>query len=595
MKLVGQHAVIIFIDNSAMSIDGDFLPNRLAAQINTVENYAQCLFSENTSLNNSSDEANGNSNMNGFNSFNLDYDNIYDYQERDLFSNDSLIAVGTIGSEEFGIRTSFTSNYMRLQKTLSTITTGGTALLDRAIKLGFMALKHAPPLAQLKMIFFLNSSELTILENTLDDKKVNELNKKILENKKITVNFIVIGENDSLLKFNNVSNMQTVQNYNNTPQNISSNNNPLNIQNLQAIQPNPILQNMVQNQQLCMQSQQIKSVDTSSKKSSRSKKSSSNTNETLSVLQRIIKKAKNASIMIVQTCNTILSDVVMAIELGYQLPPGVQIIHGSATCGSRKRNSANINSCVNINNTNIRNVNNNPAIFDPEHEFDMGYGYNPRFNASNVNINVPDMHIPPIALSSSASIPSSPTAIKKERKAQTIKSIVFTNSNPSDNKNIQIPVVNNENYEQQKPKQTRGRKPKYIAPFNMDQIVSSNSLPSAENNPSFQQIFNMNYANINMGSNGKKATKEKKPNKIALSTSSSVVFSTPSQVFPIIQTDNMPPIQQAPPIDIENQKKRKEKSAKSNNQESETEKVSDALNTGVKQTRQVKQRKQKKV
>ncbi|KAK8885404.1 26S proteasome non-ATPase regulatory subunit 4 [Tritrichomonas musculus] len=595
MKLVGQHAVIIFIDNSAMSIDGDFLPNRLAAQINTVENYAQCLFSENTSLNNSSDEANGNSNMNGFNSFNLDYDNIYDYQERDLFSNDSLIAVGTIGSEEFGIRTSFTSNYMRLQKTLSTITTGGTALLDRAIKLGFMALKHAPPLAQLKMIFFLNSSELTILENTLDDKKVNELNKKILENKKITVNFIVIGENDSLLKFNNVSNMQTVQNYNNTPQNISSNNNPLNIQNLQAIQPNPILQNMVQNQQLCMQSQQIKSVDTSSKKSSRSKKSSSNTNETLSVLQRIIKKAKNASIMIVQTCNTILSDVVMAIELGYQLPPGVQIIHGSATCGSRKRNSANINSCVNINNTNIRNVNNNPAIFDPEHEFDMGYGYNPRFNASNVNINVPDMHIPPIALSSSASIPSSPTAIKKERKAQTIKSIVFTNSNPSDNQNIQIPVVNNQNYEQQKPKQTRGRKPKYIAPFNMDQIVSSNSLPSAENNPSFQQIFNMNYANINMGSNGKRATKEKKPNKIALSTSSSVVFSTPSQVFPIIQTDNMPPIQQAPPIDIENQKKRKEKSAKSNNQESETEKVSDALNTGVKQTRQVKQRKQKKV
>lgn len=595
MKLVGQHAVIIFIDNSAMSIDGDFLPNRLAAQINTVENYAQCLFSENTSLNNSSDEANGNSSMNGFNSFNLDYDNIYDYQERDLFSNDSLIAVGTIGSEEFGIRTSFTSNYMRLQKTLSTITTGGTALLDRAIKLGFMALKHAPPLAQLKMIFFLNSSELTILENTLDDKKVNELNKKILENKKITVNFIVIGENDSLLKFNNVSNMQTFQNYNNTPQNISSNNNSLNIQNLQAIQPNPILQNMVQNQQFCIQSQQIKSVDTSSKKSSRSKKSSSNTNETLSVLQRIIKKAKNASIMIVQTCNTILSDVVMAIELGYQLPPGVQIIHGSATCGSRKRNSANINSCVNINNTNIRNVNNNPAIFDPEHEFDMGYGYNPRFNASNVNINVPDMHIPPIALSSSASIPSSPTAIKKERKAQTIKSIVFTNSNPSDNQNIQIPVVNNQNYEQQKPKQTRGRKPKYIAPFNMDQIVSSNSLPSAENNPSFQQIFNMNYANINMGSNGKKATKEKKPNKIALSTSSSVVFSTPSQVFPIIQTDNMPPIQQAPPIDIENQKKRKEKSAKSNKQESETEKVSDALNTGVKQTRQVKQRKQKKV
>lgn len=595
MKLVGQHAVIIFIDNSAMSIDGDFLPNRLAAQINTVENYAQCLFSENTSLNNSSDEANGNSNMNGFNSFNLDYDNIYDYQERDLFSNDSLIAVGTIGSEEFGIRTSFTSNYMRLQKTLSTITTGGTVLLDRAIKLGFMALKHAPPLAQLKMIFFLNSSELTILENTLDDKKVNELNKKILENKKITVNFIVIGENDSLLKFNNVSNMQTFQNYNNTPQNISSNNNPLNIQNLQAIQPNPILQNMVQNQQLCIQSQQIKSVDTSSKKSSRSKKSSSNTNETLSVLQRIIKKAKNASIMIVQTCNTILSDVVMAIELGYQLPPGVQIIHGSATCGSRKRNSANINSCVNINNTNIRNVNNNPAIFDSEHEFDMGYGYNPRFNASNVNINVPDMHIPPIALSSSASIPSSPTAIKKERKAQTIKSIVFTNSNPPDNQNIPIPVVNNQNYEQQRPKQTRGRKPKYIAPFNVDQIVSSNSLPSAEKNPAFQQIFNMNYANINMGPNGKKATKEKKSSKIALSTSSSVVFSTPSQAFPIIQTDNMPPIQQAPPIDIENQKKRKEKSAKSNEQESETEKVSDALNTGVKQTRQVKQRKQKKV
>lgn len=455
-------AVIIFIDNSARSIDGDFLPNRLTAQINTVERYAQWLFNENTSSN--PNATNMNSGMSNYNGYGLEYENFYENREtRDLFSDDSLVAIGTMGSEEFGIRSSFTSNYNRIEKTLATIKTGGTALLERSIKLGFMALKHAPPSAQLKMIIFINSSELNILESTMDDKKVDELNKKILENKKIAVNFIVIG-NDSMI---NVPNIQSLQNFQNfatgIPQNIPNSNS----QNLPILQTNPLFQNMIQNQQYFIQNQ---SDVAGSKRKTKSKKNS--TNVPTSVLQRIIKKARHATIMIIRTCSTVLSDVVMATELGIQLPSGSQIISGAPASGGRKKDNMNI-----MNSANIRSSNSsiNGMVYDPD--------LDPRVRVGNVKLSVADMQMienefkqsqiqSAVALASSAaslSSSSSASSIKKERKSTKANNkIMYQNSNMPDQQLFPLPIQNISLPEQ---KQTRGRKPK-----NAPLCISSNSV-----------------------------------------------------------------------------------------------------------------------
>ena len=156
MKVKQQNAVIIFIDNSATSIDGDFIPNRLEAQKNTVEIFAQNMYTDNEN---------------------------------------SQIALGTLSSTEFGIRTSFTSNFNRLRCVMSSITPGGSVLLEQGIKLAFLAIKHCSigQSAGLKMIFFMNY--LVLLE--LNDTTIESINKNLAINRKVNVQFFIIGNDES--------------------------------------------------------------------------------------------------------------------------------------------------------------------------------------------------------------------------------------------------------------------------------------------------------------------------------------------------------------------------------------------------------------
>ena len=99
----GSKAVAILVDNSATAMDGDFYPNRLRAQLETVVRYSQYLLSSAPA---------------------------------------SQIAFGTIGSSEFGIRASFTGNLQKIENSLRSITSGGGIELVRGLKCAVLALHH---------------------------------------------------------------------------------------------------------------------------------------------------------------------------------------------------------------------------------------------------------------------------------------------------------------------------------------------------------------------------------------------------------------------------------------------------------------------
>lgn len=96
-------AVAILIDNSATSIDGDFYPNRLTAQLITAGRYAQHLFSENPN---------------------------------------NQVAIGTLGDTEFGIRASFTTSLPKIESIFNNIVSSGSIDLERGLKSAILALHH---------------------------------------------------------------------------------------------------------------------------------------------------------------------------------------------------------------------------------------------------------------------------------------------------------------------------------------------------------------------------------------------------------------------------------------------------------------------
>lgn len=88
-------AIVMIMDNSYFSIDGDFPPTRIEAQRSAVNSLANYIFSVNSN---------------------------------------SKVAIYTSGTKEFGIRLSFVSSAAKILPAISQITCGGTIKLETCIK-----------------------------------------------------------------------------------------------------------------------------------------------------------------------------------------------------------------------------------------------------------------------------------------------------------------------------------------------------------------------------------------------------------------------------------------------------------------------------
>ena len=143
-------AVVLMIDNSSSSINGDFHPSRLEAQKLTIERYAEYLTSQNT---------------------------------------ESQIAVGSLASTQFGIHLSFTSvmEGRRIIDVVSQISPGGDILLSRGLKVALLALKHCnPDIKDRKMVIFIAS------RNDVDDKTAEEFS-ALSRQQNVTCEIVIVG------------------------------------------------------------------------------------------------------------------------------------------------------------------------------------------------------------------------------------------------------------------------------------------------------------------------------------------------------------------------------------------------------------------
>jgi 26S proteasome regulatory subunit N10 len=99
----GVQATFFLIDNSVSSLDGDFIPNRLAAQISTIDSVAGSLLHANR---------------------------------------ESTAGFGTL-SGNFGVCMSLTSEYRSIRHALEKVERDGTVQFNRAVRCGILALRHA--------------------------------------------------------------------------------------------------------------------------------------------------------------------------------------------------------------------------------------------------------------------------------------------------------------------------------------------------------------------------------------------------------------------------------------------------------------------
>jgi 26S proteasome regulatory subunit N10 len=130
-------SVVILIDNTPTSIDGDFFPTRLEAQKLTVERYAQYLFS---------------------------------------VSSSSQIALATLSSTQFGARVSFTSACPRLTAALASVSSSAGAIrLAAAVRWGVMALRHSPP-AMRRILAFVGSAH-----DIVDQRIASEVSRLLMD------------------------------------------------------------------------------------------------------------------------------------------------------------------------------------------------------------------------------------------------------------------------------------------------------------------------------------------------------------------------------------------------------------------------------
>ena len=161
-------AFVVLIDNSANAIDGDFYPSRLEAQKTTVERLSDYLL-----------------NMNPRTQF----------------------ALGTLGSHEFGIRTSFTSEPKRLNAGLQSVSSGGKIEIEKGLKSALLAFSHADSEIEEKRILLFVGSD-----NNLSSYEAKQLGEAATQ-KGIRIDVVVFGKelfNWQNLKFLN-SKMKDVE------------------------------------------------------------------------------------------------------------------------------------------------------------------------------------------------------------------------------------------------------------------------------------------------------------------------------------------------------------------------------------------------
>lgn len=146
-------AVAILIDNSATSINGDFYPSRLQAQILTAVRYSQFLFS-------------GNQN--------------------------SQVAIGTLSHMEPGIRMSFTNSYQKIENSLNNITSSGNIDFLKGIKCALLALHHCNPNESLKkrILAFIGG------ENDITEKNAKYI-LTLLSKECVALDLVLLGNNIS--------------------------------------------------------------------------------------------------------------------------------------------------------------------------------------------------------------------------------------------------------------------------------------------------------------------------------------------------------------------------------------------------------------
>ena len=112
-------AVIILIDNSETTINGDFYPNRLDAEKIATSRLSQ-------------------------------------YLSRS--SAKTQISIGTIGSQQFGIQSSLTTKYIKTSQAVAQAKRGGVAELEHGIRCAFLALRHRnPEITTRRVIAFIGS------------------------------------------------------------------------------------------------------------------------------------------------------------------------------------------------------------------------------------------------------------------------------------------------------------------------------------------------------------------------------------------------------------------------------------------------------
>jgi 26S proteasome regulatory subunit N10 len=146
---LGPRAVAFLLDNTLSSIDGDFYPTRLEAQLSTVERFAQYLFAVEPL---------------------------------------SQIALATLCSSECGLRSSFTDSQSRLAQSLRTVTTRcGILSLAQGIRLGILALRHCPVEVVAKRILAFVGTD-----HDITDSSASELAGQLYK-EKVSLDIVVFG------------------------------------------------------------------------------------------------------------------------------------------------------------------------------------------------------------------------------------------------------------------------------------------------------------------------------------------------------------------------------------------------------------------
>ena len=144
------YAVAVILDNSDTAIDGDFIPNRFDAQKTAVDRLSQYYLSTNP---------------------------------------ESQFGINTMASEEFGIRSSFTSNHQKIMLSMQNIKIGGKLLFQKALKNALLSLKHCNAKTEEKRVLAFIGNDHDINSPEIVKKTVNTFKRE-----DVSLDIVIIGK-----------------------------------------------------------------------------------------------------------------------------------------------------------------------------------------------------------------------------------------------------------------------------------------------------------------------------------------------------------------------------------------------------------------